>query len=120
MLWCHCPISGTCERSWPICLTSKKLEIISLLASFREPAAIILHFQSEHGLALDHKQVGRYGPNRSYYAGGDKWRDIFDVTRKACLEEVPSITIANQGWRLNRLDEIASAVLGEGKRSEPA
>lgn len=75
----------------------QKLELISMLAGFREPGAIILHFQSEHGLEIDHKQVGRYDPTRSYYAGGEKWRDIFDAKRKAYLEDVSSIPIAHQG-----------------------
>lgn len=55
----------------------QKLEIVAALACFREPAVIIQHFQSEHGLQIDHKQVGRYDPVRSYYAGGDKWREIW-------------------------------------------
>lgn len=98
----------------------QKLEIVAALACFREPGAIIQHFQSEHGLEIDHKQVGRYDPNRSYYAGGEKWRDIFDAKRKAYVEEVASVPISNQGYRLNRLNEMASVALKEGKRAEAA
>jgi hypothetical protein len=111
---------------WNLCaimadLTDEqKLEIVAALACFREPGAIIAHFQLEHGLDLDHRQVGRYDPSRSYFAAGDKWRAIFDAKRKAYLEEVASVPIANQGYRLNRLDEMASAALREGKRAEAA
>ena len=98
----------------------QKLEIVAALACFRESAVINQHFQSEHGLQIDHKQVGRYDPNRSYYAGGDKWREIFDAKRKAYVEEVASVPIANQGYRINRLNEMASAALKEGKRAEAA
>ena len=93
----------------------QKLEIVAALACFREPAAIIAHFQSEHGLDLTHKQIGRYDPHRSYYAGGEKWRGIFDAKRKAYLEEIASVPIANQGFRLNVLNEMAQKALRENK-----
>ena len=37
----------------------QKLELVSMLACFREPSAIIRYFQLEHGLTIEHKQVGR-------------------------------------------------------------
>lgn len=83
----------------------QKSELVSMLACFREPAAIIAHFQSEHQLELDHKQVGRYDPTRSYYAGGEKWREIFEACRKAFVEDVSAVPISNLAYRLRLLQE---------------
>ena len=81
----------------------QKLEIVTMLACFRPPRSIISHFQSLHGLELDHRQVGRYDPQRSYYAGGNKWRDIFGTRRKAFLEDLSAVPVAHMGYRLDML-----------------
>jgi hypothetical protein len=83
----------------------QKLEIVSMLACFREPSEIIALFQSDYGLELDRKQVGRYDPRRSYYAAGDKWREVFEVRRKAYLEDVAAVPIAHMGYRLQMLQQ---------------
>lgn len=93
----------------------QKLELVSMLACFREPATIIAHFLDDHGLSLTHKQVGMYDPTRSYYSAGEKWRDIFDAKRAAYMQEVASIPIANQGFRLNLLNEQAMKAFKENK-----
>lgn len=88
----------------------QKLEIVEALACFTDPTSIIAHFQREHGLDLDHKQVGRYDPTRPYYAAGDNWREIFEARRKGYLEDVAAVPAANQGYRLNLLQKgIAAA-----------
>lgn len=81
----------------------QKLEIVSMLACFREPAMIIRHFQLEYHMAIDHKQVGRYDPTRAYFAAGDRWREIFNVQRDAHLNNVSEVPIAHQAYRLNIL-----------------
>lgn len=86
---------------------AQKLEIVSMLAAFRDVTSILDHFRQVHELELTHKQVGSYDPSRSYFDAGDKWRDIFDAKRKAYLEDVATVPIANQGFRLNRLHELA-------------
>lgn len=83
----------------------QKLEIVSMLACFREPSEIIASFQSDYGLELDRKQVGRYDPHRSYYAAGDKWREIFEAQRSAFLEDVAAVPIAHMGYRLQMLQQ---------------
>lgn len=83
----------------------QKREIVEALACFSTPTEIINHFRSEHGLEIDHKQVGRYDPTRAAYEAGEIWREIFDVKRKAYLEEVATVPAANQGYRLQVLQE---------------
>ena len=83
----------------------QKLELVSMLACFREPAAIIRHFQLEFGLTIEHKQVGRYDPTRAYFAAGAKWRDVFEARRAAYLNDVSAVPVAHQAYRLNLLQE---------------
>lgn len=93
----------------------QKREIVDMLACFRDPATILEHFQSVHGLDLTHKQVGGYDPTRSYYVAGEGWREIFAARRKAYLEDVATVPIANQGFRLNILHEHLEKALKNGK-----
>ncbi len=95
----------------------QKLEIVTMLACFRDTNAILDHFRDEHGLELTHKQVGAYDPNRSYYEAGERWRDVFDRQRKSYLEDVATVPIANQGFRLNLLNEQAALAF---KNKQPA
>ena len=92
-----------------------KLEIVSMLACYRKSQTIIDHFRDEHQLELTHKQVGSYDPTRSYFEAGDQWRDIFDAKRKDYLEGVAKVPIANQGFRLNLLHELAIKAIEDDK-----
>lgn len=83
----------------------QKREIVEALACFQPTSAIIRHFQSEYGLEVGHKQVGRYDPQRSYYAGGERWRAIFDARRLAFLEDVAAVPVAHKAYRLSVLQE---------------
>lgn len=94
---------------------ANKLEIVSMLACYRDSQQIVDYFREEHELDLTLKQVGSYDPTRSYYEAGDKWRDIFDAKRKQYLEEVASVPIANQGFRLNVLNEELKKAVKDGK-----
>lgn len=81
----------------------QKLELVSMLACFREPAVIIRHFQLELGLTIDHKQVGRYDPTRAYFAAGAKWREVFEARRAAYLNDVSAVPVSHQAYRLHLL-----------------
>ncbi len=84
----------------------QKREIVEALACYRDVPSIMRAFHQDHGIQLDRKQVGRYDPTRPYYAGGCKWREVFDARRKAYLEDVATVPIANQGFRLNELHDL--------------
>lgn len=83
----------------------QKLEIVEMLACFRAPTDIVKHFGEIHGLEISHQQVGSYDPTRSYYEAGDRWRELFEAKRKWYLEDAASVPTANQGYRLNTLQE---------------
>lgn len=94
---------------------AQKIEIVSMLAAFRDVTTILEHFRLVHDLDLTHKQVGSYDPTRSYYEAGDNYRDLFDAKRKAYIEDVATIPIANQGFRLNLLHEQAMQAIKDKK-----
>lgn len=94
---------------------ANKLELVSMLACYRDSQVIVDHFRDVHGLELTLKQVGAYDPTRSYFEASEKWRDIFEATRKRYIEEVSSIPSANQGFRLNLLHEQIVKAAKEGK-----
>lgn len=83
----------------------QKREIVEALACYNDVTTIIAAFHRDFGLQLDRKQVGRYDPTRSYYAGGDKWREIFEARRRAFLEDLSAIPVAHKAYRLNVLQE---------------
>lgn len=86
-----------------------------MLAAFRSIVTIQEHFQQEYGLELAARQIGGYDPSRTYYDAGQKWREVFDFARKRYLEEVASVPAANQGYRLNLLNEMIKDALKEKK-----
>ena len=92
----------------------QKSELVSMLACFREPAAIIRHFQLEFGLTIEYKQVGRYDPTRAYFAAGAKWREVFEARRAAYLNDVSAVPVAHQAYRLNLLQEGVDAAKRTG------
>ena len=89
---------------------AQKLEIVTRLAQFEAPADIVASF-GERGIVCERSQIGSYDPTRPYFEAGEKWREVFDAARKFYLEDVASVPIANQGFRLNLLQQgVAHAV----------
>lgn len=81
----------------------QKGEIVEALACYRDVPSIMRAFHMEYGIQLDRKQVGRYDPTRPYFAGSEKWREVFEARRRAYLEDVAAVPVAHQGYRLNIL-----------------
>jgi hypothetical protein len=81
----------------------QKREIVTALACFKRPAEVAVMMKEHHDLDLEIKQIVKYDPSRATWEGADDLRTIFDVARKAYLEDVNSIPIASQSFRLNEL-----------------
>lgn len=80
-----------------------KLFVVTQLAQFRGYAEVARLVVDETGVVVDRFQVRTYDPRNLAYAGGDKWRAIFDAERQAYLNSLESIPIAKQAYRLNEL-----------------
>ena len=93
----------------------QKTEIVLCHARFMTPSDIVVMLREEHGVESDTAQVVRYNPTKACYEGGERWRPIFDARRKAYLEEVSSIPIAHQGFRLNLLNEMTMKAIRDEK-----
>ena len=93
---------------------AQKLEIVTRLARFEAPMDILRDLGSR-GVVVTPIQVGSYDPTRSYYEAGEKWREIFDAARKFYIEEVASVPLANQGFRLQTLARLVDKAEKEKK-----
>lgn len=92
----------------------QKRAIVEALACFSDVPTIIGMFHKDYGIQLDRKQVGRYDPTRPYYAGGERWREIFEARRRAYLEDLAAVPVAHQGYRLNMLQRGVDAAAKAG------
>lgn len=112
--WPDCPITGSEWKNMADLTEEQKLDLVSMLACFREPSAIIRHFLLDYGLTIDHKQVGRYDPTRAYFAAGAKWREVFEARREAYLNDVSAVPVAHQAYRLNLMQDGIDAARRNG------
>lgn len=83
----------------------QKREIVEALACHQDVPSIIRAFHIHHGIQLDRKQVGRYDPTRPYFAGGEKWREIFEARRQSLMQDVSIVPCAHKAYRLHMLQE---------------
>lgn len=82
-----------------------KLFIVQALARFSSPAEVVVMIREDFGIETTIQQVRTYNPEHPKFEAGGKWRPIFEAVRKAYLEDVSSIPIASQAFRLNALQK---------------
>lgn len=95
-----------------------KLFVVRALACYDQPTEITRQVKEEFGLEVTRQQVAVYDPTR--VAGKDlskKWRVVFEAARKAFLEDVSTIPIASQSFRLRALNRMYEKVQGQGNVS---
>lgn len=81
--------------------------IVAALACYDTPSQVAESFKEEFGHVITRMQVGEYNPTiGSGRKLGKEWRDLFHATRKAFLEDVSTIPIANQATRLRTLQRL--------------
>lgn len=84
-----------------------KCFIVQSLACFDTPSAASKAVKEQLGLDVAPQQCEAYDPNK--YVGrnlSQKWREVFESTRKKFLEDIPSIPIANRAVRIRRLERL--------------
>lgn len=83
-----------------------KLAIVRALACFDTPTQAAEAVKQEFGLTITRQQVAMYDPTKaSGHNLSKKLRAIFESTRKAFLEEVATIPLAQQAFRLRALQK---------------
>jgi hypothetical protein len=88
--------------------------IVTHLARFRGYAEVARLVTDETGVTVDRFQVRTYDPTNIAYAGGDKWRSIFEAERHFYTTSVERVPISNQAYRLNELQRNYSLAREKG------
>lgn len=100
--------------------SEEKREIVTLLARFHTCAEVVAHMKTEYDLELTIQQIRTYDPTKLRFEGGATLRNLFDDVRKAYVEEVATVPIANQGFRLAELQRMYSKAVVAGNRKQAA
>ena len=81
-----------------------KLAIVQALACFDTPSQVVDQVKQEFGLALARQQVAGYDPTKpSGKKLSKKLLEVFQATRQKFLDDVSTIPISNQSYRLRVL-----------------
>jgi hypothetical protein len=86
-----------------------RMYIIQALASFDTPSMVAEAVKDEFGVTISRQGVHQYDPTKA--AGKDlkgEWRALFEDSRKAFLDNVTDIPIANKATRVRALNRMAS------------
>ncbi|MEW2911421.1 DUF2280 domain-containing protein [Leisingera sp. JC11] len=86
----------------------QKTYAVQALACFDSPGTVAKALRVEFGVEITPQAVEGYDPNKR--AGrklADKWRAIFEETRKAFLEDTSQIGISHRAVRLRTLQRMA-------------
>lgn len=87
---------------------TQKQFLITRLAKFRSPSEVVVEFTEHFGASIDIKQVVTYDPTRATFAGGPKWRSLFDAVREDHIKNVDAVEGAHQGFRMQMLQDMAT------------
>lgn len=88
---------------------SVKRFVVQALACYDTPTQVAEAVKEEFGLEVHRSQIAQYDPTKA--AGkslANKWRVMFDDTRKRFREETGEIPIAQRAYRLRKMGQIAA------------
>lgn len=89
--------------------------IVQALACYDTPSQVTEAVKEEFGLTIERQQVALYDPTKKVGNGlSQKWRDLFEETRKKFLDDASSIPIANQTFRLRALNRMYAKAERQG------
>lgn len=82
--------------------------IVQALACYDTPSQVAASVKEEFGVTITRMQAQAYDPTKALAARGlsKKWRDLFEATRKAFVDDASRIPIAQQSYRLRRLQQL--------------
>lgn len=92
-----------------------KTFIVQSLACFDTPSVVVAAVKAEFGDVVTRQAVEGYDPNKKAGAAlSDKWRQLFDETRKTFLEDTSKIAISHRAVRLRALQRMAEKAETQG------
>lgn len=95
-----------------------KARIVQALACYDPPAQVVATVKDECGVVVTRQQVQCYDPEK--VAGrslAKRWSDLFFATREAFLRDAASIPVAQQSYRLRRLQRLYEQASERGNAS---
>ena len=92
-----------------------KSRVVQALACFDSPAIVAKSIKAEYGVDISTQAVEAYDPTK--VAGrklSDRYRQLFEETRKAFLEDTVSIAISHRAVRLRALQRMSEKAEHQG------
>lgn len=92
-----------------------KTFIVQSLACFDTPSVVVDAVRKEFGATITRQSVEGYDPTKK--AGGnlaEKWRLLFEETRRTFLEDTATIAISHRAVRLRALQRMAEKAETQG------
>lgn len=92
-----------------------RIFVVQCCACFDPPSAVVEAVRERYQITITPQTVEGYNPTK--YAGRDcaeKWRVLFEETRRAFLEDTAKIGIANKAVRLRALERMAAKAEKQG------
>lgn len=89
--------------------------IVQALACFDTPSVVVAAVKAEFGQTVTRQRVEVYDPNkRAGQALSERWRILFEETRKAFLEDTSAIAVSHRAVRLRSLQRMADKAEAQG------
>jgi hypothetical protein len=83
----------------------QQIFIVQLLACYKSPTEVTEAVKEEFDIEVTRQLVRTYNPKQNPEIA-EKWKDLFDETRKRFLTDTSEIGIAQQSYRLQALHEL--------------
>lgn len=91
---------------------AEKRFIVQALACYDTPTQVVEAVKEEFGTVIERSHVAQYDPTKaSGKSVAQKWRDLFDETRKRFRQEIAEIPIADQAYRLRQLQRMSQEAM---------
>jgi hypothetical protein len=92
-----------------------KAFIIQSLACFDGLAVVVAAVKREYGIEISKQLCESHDPTKKAGAKlGERWRVLFEETRKSFLEDTSTIAISHRAVRLRALQRMADKAEGQG------
>lgn len=92
-----------------------KTFIVQSLACFDTPSIVVEAVRKEFGATITRQSVEGYDPTKKAGSNlAEKWRLLFEETRKTFLEDTATIAISHRAVRLRALQRMADKAESQG------
>lgn len=89
--------------------------VVQQLACFDTPSVVAEAVKREFGVVMSRQLVETYDPNKKCSVRlAKRWKELFDETRKAFLEDTSKIAISHRAVRLRALQRMAEKAETQG------